>query len=432
MAHIDKHVARDGKITYRFKVYRGRDPVTNKQLAPYSMTWDPPASWSEETCDKKVPAEAAKFEQKCKDGKISTGKESFYNYAKYVIECKIASGKIKNKTKKSYYDILESVRPHIGYERICDITAKKLNKMYQSLLITPCKNNADIFLSSKTVLERHRFVSSVLSFAVSEGELERNIAENASPPKPKKKKVRYYQPNEIIEIARCLDNEPIKWRLLVHLLLITGARRGEIIGLSPSKIDFNAKTIKINSAVLYTPEDGIYEDTTKEDVSHIVKVPDETIALIREYIGWHDNLKKINGDRWIETGYLFTQDNGKAMHPDSLNSYLDRFAKKYNLGKLNPHAFRHTMASLLYYYGFDSVTVAGQLGHKQVSTTENIYAHIIDEARSKASECIADVVLRNKNKDTDNEDSEAPLSTRCQQNSTKATKIIQIGQKRAK
>ena len=62
--------------------------------------------------------------------------------------------------------------------------------------------------------------------------------------------------------------------------------------------------------------------------------------------------------------------------------YLNRFSKKYNLPHINAHAFRHTMASLLYYKGVDSVSISQRLGHAQVSTTVNIYAHAIEKQTS--------------------------------------------------
>jgi integrase len=52
------------------------------------------------------------------------------------------------------------------------------------------------------------------------------------------------------------------------------------------------------------------------------------------------------------------------------------------------------MASLLYYNGFDSITISKRLGHAKVSTTTDIYSHIIKRADEKAADCIADVVLR--------------------------------------
>lgn len=61
---------------------------------------------------------------------------------------------------------------------------------------------------------------------------------------------------------------------------------------------------------------------------------------------------------------------------------------------INPHAFRHTAASILISKGVDIVTVSKMLGHANTSTTTNIYSHLIDESKHKATECIADAILR--------------------------------------
>lgn len=84
------------------------------------------------------------------------------------------------------------------------------------------------------------------------------------------------------------------------------------------------------------------------------------------------------------------------MSPDSITGWLNDFSTRHNLPHINPHAFRHTVASVLLANGTDIVTVSKQLGHASVITTGNIYSHIIEENEAKASECIADVLLRKK------------------------------------
>ena len=54
----------------------------------------------------------------------------------------------------------------------------------------------------------------------------------------------------------------------------------------------------------------------------------------------------------------------------------------------------HTMASILYFNGVDSISISKRLGHAQPSTTTNIYAHIIEEADKKNADIIADVFLK--------------------------------------
>ena len=107
-------------------------------------------------------------------------------------------------------------------------------------------------------------------------------------------------------------------------------------------------------------------------------------------------LQVLNGDRWINTGYVFTQDNGDRMSPDSITSWLGTFSERHGLPHINPHAFRHTVTSVLLANGTDIVTVSKQLGHASVTTTENFYSHIIEENKAKAAECIADVLLQKK------------------------------------
>ena len=122
----------------------------------------------------------------------------------------------------------------------------------------------------------------------------------------------------------------------------------------------------------------------------------ETMSLLRQHKREQLRLQLANGDRWIHTGYVFTRDNGEPMNPDSITDWLNGFSKRHSLPHINPHAFRHTVASVLLANGTDIVTVSKQVRHASVTTTESFYSHIIEENKAKASECIADVLLRKK------------------------------------
>ena len=119
-----------------------------------------------------------------------------------------------------------------------------------------------------------------------------------------------------------------------------------------------------------------------------------TLELLRDYRVESLHLQMINGDRWKNTGYVFTKDNGEPMHPDSITAWLHDFSDRTGLPHINPHAFRHTVASVLIANGTDIVTVSKLLGHSNTTTTENIYAHVIEESKEQATDCIADVLLR--------------------------------------
>ena len=251
-------------------------------------------------------------------------------------------------------------------------------------------------LADRTILAYHRLISVILTQAEKEMLVSYNAAAKATPPKAEKSAPNYFQPETISDILKALEKEPLKWQLITHLLLVTGCRRGEIMGLKWDKVDFDTNRVKIDRALVVSPSKGVLESTTKTSDTRYLTLPAETMQLLRQHRREQLRLQIANGDRWINTGYVFTQDNGQHMNPDSITRWLDVFSRRHNLPHINPLAFRHTVASVLLANGTDIVTVAAQLGHASTSTTENFYAHIIEENKAKASECIADVLLRKK------------------------------------
>ena len=250
-------------------------------------------------------------------------------------------------------------------------------------------------LSAKTVVEHHRLISTVLDQAAKEGLVPFNVAGKATLPKVQKREVNYFQPEQVAAIREALELEPVKWRTLVHLLLITGARRGEVLGLKWSAVDFQGNRVHICNSVLYSADRGIYEDTPKTATSdRWISLPAETMRLLRKYKAWQSGERLRLGEYYQDQDFVFSQDNGKPMHPDSVTDWLTNFSKRHGLPHVNAHAFRHTMASMLYFNGVDSVSISKRLGHAQVSTTANIYAHVIEEADQKSADILADVFLK--------------------------------------
>ncbi len=248
-------------------------------------------------------------------------------------------------------------------------------------------------LSAKTILEHHRLISTVLAQAEREMLVPYNAAAKASPPRPRRPEPNYLQPEEIIAALQALEQEPLQWRLLVTLLIVTGARRGEIVGLTWDKIDWAARQLTIDSALLYADRQT-YQDTTKTgDVRHLI-LPAEVIALMQQHRREQMALRLANGDRWQGGNWMFTRDDGRPMHPDSVTAYLSRFSSKYGLAHINPHALRHSAASVLIASGVDVVTVSHQLGHSSPATTAAIYSHLIDQAKAQAADCLAAKLLR--------------------------------------
>jgi len=223
-----------------------------------------------------------------------------------------------------------------------------------------------------------------------------NPAAKATPPRVTKKEPDYYQPEVMDKILTALENAPLKWRAITYLLIDTGCRRGEAAGLAWKSVDLEEGIITIERALLYDAKRGVYEGPPKNGRSRTIKLAPETVELLKLHKIEQDRVRQILDDRWINSGYVFTQENGDRMNPDSITDWLNKFSKANDLPHIHPHAFRHTAASTMIANGVDLVTTAAELGHASSVTTATIYAHQIATAKAKANEARSGVFRRKK------------------------------------
>lgn len=329
MATISPRKNKKGKITsYTIRVYHGYDS-RGKRLKSFTMSYKPAPNMTEKQSEKEARKQALLFEEKCKLGYTPDNRQTFSEYADYVLSIKEQAG-TKHSTIKRYRELLERINTGIGYIRLTDIRPQHLSELYSKLrqsgarksvkaiplvslkelakssgitqkslselsgvslatinaakrgeIITGEKAEAicravkvpvnKVFrmeqdnrpLSEKTIQEHHRLISLILSYA----EMEMIVPYNAASKvinKPKSNtshEVNYFEPEVLENIRNCLDNAPMKWKVITHLLIVTGCRRGEIMGLKWSAVNFENNSIHINNNLLYSKEYGIYEDT---------------------------------------------------------------------------------------------------------------------------------------------------------------------------
>lgn len=267
--------------------------------------------------------------------------------------------------------------------KVCDYLGLKLEKTF----LVSSENAA---LSAKTILEYHRMISSVLEQAVKEQLIPFNPAAKATLPKVEKKTPNYFQPQQVDDILTALESEPLKWRALTHLLIASGCRRGEALGLKWDSVDFSNNRVHIENNVVYDPEHGVYEGSTKTETAvRWLNLPAFTMDILRE---WRkEQLKHITavGDYYNNQNFVFARDDGGAMHPDSVTDWMNKFSKRHGLPHINPHAFRHTQASILASANVSDVTLAGRLGHSNAAFTKKQYAHMFEDADKTSADIIA-------------------------------------------
>lgn len=396
MANIQERRDKSGKlISYSIRVHRGRD-AEGKQLKPWTTTFSVEPTWTEKSARKKAEAYAATFEKECREGIRSDTRQTVEQYSNYCIDLKEQRG--TKTTTLSLYRSLSTrlIYPYIGHIKLKDLKPQHLNDLYTTLSQEGMHKNGGK-LSGKTVLEVHRLLHTMLGQAVMEGLIPLNPADRVEPPKREKTTPVYYQPEEVTAILHALNQESEQWRMLVLLLLTSGCRRGEALGLKWEDVSFAYNRIHICRNVLYTQDRGVYVDTPKtENSTRYITLPADIMSALRKHKEWQNNERMRLGLYYENQDYVFTQENGSPLHPCSVTSWMTKFSKRHDLPHLNAHGFRHTMASMLIYNGVDPVTVSHRLGHDQVSTTTNIYSHMIADADSRSADMIAEL-LNTKN-----------------------------------
>ena len=165
------------------------------------------------------------------------------------------------------------------------------------------------------------------------------------------------------------DDGTSKNRLFLALLIFTGARRGEILGLQWQDIDLNANVIHICRNATYTKNQAtVGTPKTKSGFRDIPLFPDLLTYLLPVK----------------EKGYLIVGNDA----PISLIAFRrmwERIEKTINLHGATPHVFRHTMGTLLNDVGADVKTIQGVSGQRDFKTTANRYVHSRNERRQEAA-----------------------------------------------
>ena len=396
MPQITKRTNKDGGLSFLIRVSDGYG--SDGRQRKKSMTWVPPVGMSEQKAEKEAAKEATRFEDSVKAGAVADSSIKFQEFTERFIK-EYAKLQLKIKTWTDYIEKLERINQAIGHIKLKDLRTGHLNKFYFDLQEDGLNKKTGGRLSAKTIHGLHRVISTVLNKAVKWQYIPFSPAVNAELPRLENKEAAYLDEKDARRLLELLHDEPIKWRAAITFDLLSGLRRGELLGLRWQDVDFETETINIVQASQYVSGFGVFVDTPKNKTSsRPMKLSRSAFILLREYQTWQQEQREICGSYWKDVdGRIFTTEEGKPIHPDSLTKWLGKFIKRAGLPHASVHSLRHTYASLMIADGTPLVVVSKRLGHAQVSTTANIYAHVIQSADEKAAqvtERFADVITR--------------------------------------
>ncbi len=371
--------------SYRITVSCGYD--ANRKQIRKTKTYRPVPGMSSRQIEKEVNRFAIVFEATVKNGEyIDAGRIRLCDFCPQYLE--IASKMLSPVTYSAYERIIQQyILPVLGHFRLSEIRPFHVQMFVQQLQAPGRAHGKQVdSLSASSVRRYFVVLQSILGRAYKLGMINSNPAdsERIELPVSNDTQTDIFTKEEAEEMLRYLEREPMQNQLLIHLAILTGCRRGELLALTWDDIDYQTGIITVSKSNYQLPGGEVCTKTPKTKGSvRQVAVPEYCVEMLQSYRETQAGLLKgENKGHWI-----FTREDGSPMPPQRATRWFSDFLQKNHLRHRKFHSLRHTSATLLLLNGTNIKTVAARLGHMQISTT-NRYVHAISEADRDAAELL--------------------------------------------
>lgn len=323
-----------------------------------------------------------------KKGNTANVKDLTFTQYSQIFLKKYCEGSLGIVTINNYKRLLKYILPYIGHLKLNKITHTMLNEMYRKLK----KGNKGKELSYSSMYDYYKIINVMFNQAVYNGLLSENPNLRANKPKKEKSEQKFYDLEQVKKLLSCLENECIKYKTLITLALDSGARRGEIVALKWSDLDFNTGALKIDNS-LKVVKGVVDEKKAKTNSSNrIIYLCSATLDVLREYKEWQDNCIKELGKNWKNENRIFTDELGSYMNPGTCYKIFTKITEKYGLEHIRFHDLRHTSASVLIHKGINVKAVSQRLGHSSINITNDIYAHTFESAKVESAIAFNEII----------------------------------------
>ena len=370
--------------TYEFWVDLGRDPVTGKRRQVHRSGFARKKDAEEEIRRLQNEADKGIFVKKQKSA------ITFAEFAEIWLEHYAATSGTKRSTIETRRRHLSIINKYFGNMKLQDIS-----KMFYEKNLAEWSDK----YSKNYVNALHSTACLAFDYAIESQLVKANITKEAKRPKRAKEledvagdiTQKYLSKDEVDRFLKAVKNSgDLQYYALFRLLIFSGMRIGEALGLESSKINFENSVIKIRQTLFYnrsSEKPELQTPKTEKSIRDII-IDDTTMQILNHWIVEQKKNKMRHRNIWFD-GYDFvftsTRKNGYPLSYSGVHLAFNRFK---NLSKINPdcsiHTLRHTHASLLAESEATLEQIQERLGHEDDSITRDIYLHITKDSKQTA------------------------------------------------
>lgn len=309
---------------------------------------------------------------------------SLHHWLDRWMEEEIRPPKRRQRTYETYRNVIDRhIVPYLGNRKLAAI---------KPIHIQDLENRLCGHLSPKMVNQVHIVLSGAYKYALRMELVHRSPVATVSPPSVQSTEM---APPDIPAIRRVLDLARSEGHVLypaMHLVAYTGMRRGEVAGLLWENVDLQRGTIRVEISLVQTRTGVIQEPPKTKSGRRNVDMDGGTIAVLEEHRRRQEEMQERMGDMFLDRGWVFANELGDPISPKRLYDTVKRYGERVGHPETTVRSLRHFHASLMLQGGENPVVVSKRLGHSKVSTTLDIYGHVLPGRQRQAADAFAEAM----------------------------------------
>ena len=255
---------------------------------------------------------------------------------------------------------------------------------------------------ANTVIHYHALLRRAFQQAFKEERIDANPFDRVGRPKKNKFHGENYTQEELLTLLHLARGDVIYPAILLAGAM--GLRRSEALGVRWSRIDWEKRTVLLDTKIVEYRENGKKKVEPMEEMKNkssrrTLPLPDPVVEMLQVQKEHREVYRKMFQGSYNAQylDYVCVNQLGELLRPSYVTDHFRELLEKYGLRHIRFHDLRHTFASLLINQDVPLINVSNFLGHSDLSTTANIYAHL-DKASKQASAAVISDILQGENR----------------------------------
>jgi integrase len=363
-----KEVAKDGTVSWRVRVDMV-DPMTGKRRQP-QRTYKTKREAERGLAEWLVEIERGTAVDRSRQTVGELLRDWLQTYAQHHV---------RPTTLEDYETTIRvHIVPALGGIPVQKLTPAHLQHFYADKL--------DAGHSPRVVELCHLRLSQALDHAVKLGLVGRNVADAVTPPRVERKEMRTWSAQQVRAFLAVADESA--YGPVWPVLLGTGMRRGEALGLRWEDVDFEQGTLRVAQSVVPYKGVGHIQQPKTASARRTMHVAPAVLAALHEHRMRQNERRLALGDAWHDHDLVFAATNGRPLNPNNLSRDYARLVRLAGVPRIRIHDLRHTHVTLALQAGAPPGPVSQRVGHSRTSVTMDLYAHVTADMERAAANAI--------------------------------------------